>query len=193
MTRRQGENLTLSTGRDGKVAVESLTRIYNNQSVLYRRILGREARAKIERWNKILPLIEDERAFISQISEFINCMIEELGQNKGIKPLRSSEPQEPEDTIIEHYNPESITDMRSRFIAQIMVQNDEKTLQSPQIRVLLEQQEGKPFSRSMVSRCIKNIPKFLNAGYDLFGGRLRIKRLTIFNMAKGPGLERPLG
>jgi len=174
-------------------AVESLVEVFNVTSLIHRRRFGRDSQKRIAQYNKVLKQLEDEESLIRHLTLFTKAMLEELDSG-GIKSLkRSIEPEEPEDSIVEAYYPESISEMRARFISQIMVQSDENSLQSPTIRALLEKQEGKPFSRSMVGRVLRLIPKFLNAKVEIWGGKLRVKRVNFFNTPIGPGLERSCG
>jgi len=160
-------------------AVEKSVEIYNLTSKIYRRRLGRPAKIQVKQWNKVIPQLETEEAVIAHLTLYIKTMVESLDSG-GIKSLRSSD-EPKEESIVEDYTPETITEMRSRYIAQIMISGEESTLDSGKVRVLLEQKESRHIYRSQVARVMRSIPKFLTSTVDLFGNRLRIKRDPIFN------------
>ena len=172
---------------------ESLVDLFNTTSLIHRKRFGRESKKRVAQYNKVLKQLEDEESLIRHLTLFTKAMLEELDSG-GLKSIKNDDKPSDEERVVQPYHAESVTDMRSRYIAQIMIESDEKSLESPQVRVLLSRQEGKPFYRSMVSRVMKNLTKFLTCKTDLHGGRLRVMRIEpFFNIGNSNRLERLCG
>jgi len=162
---------------------EDLVELFNSQSLLYRRVIGKSAIRNVKLWHETLKEVEDQEEGLLLLIAYQKRMVKEISEFRYGKAEPSPEEEPP---LIQAYNPkpDSKVENRTRFVAENIAEMKRTAADLTWIRGLLEGYEHKKFHRSMLHRVLKRLPAFLPVKLEIFSGKTRA--LLPKNFFEGP-------